>query len=92
MAEKKPLPACIPPERDYLLSYRKRTGRAVDDPDYEFCMAHSLFWPAVILQGILKCSLNGTASNAQARETGLKARGIAEAAWSQVTTNFTKGR
>jgi aminoglycoside phosphotransferase (APT) family kinase protein len=91
MAEKKPLPAGIPSERDYLLSYCKLTGRAVDEADYEFCMAYSMFRLAAILQGILKRSLDGTASNAQARETGLKARSIAEAAWSQVTTNFPDG-
>jgi aminoglycoside phosphotransferase (APT) family kinase protein len=91
MAEKKPLPAGIPSERDYLLSYCKLTGRAVDEADYEFCMAYSMFRLAAILQGILKRSLDGIASNAQARETGLKARSIAEAAWSQVTTNFPDG-
>lgn len=88
MAEKKPLPAGIPSERDYLLRYCRQTGRAVDECDYEFCMAYSMFRLAAILQGILKRSLDGTASNAKARETGLKARGIAEAAWSQVTTYF----
>lgn len=92
MAEKQPLPAGIPSERDYLLSYCKRTGRVVDESDYEFCMAYSMFRLAAILQGILKRSLDGTASNAQARETGLKAKGIAEAAWSQVTAYFAKGR
>jgi aminoglycoside phosphotransferase (APT) family kinase protein len=91
MAEKRPLPAGIPSERDYLRSYCKRTGRTVEESDYEFCMAYSMFRLAAILQGILKRSLDGTASNAQARETGLKARRVAEAAWSQVTTYFPKG-
>jgi aminoglycoside phosphotransferase (APT) family kinase protein len=89
MAEKKPLPAGIPSEQAYLREYCKRAGRAVDESTYEFCVAYSMFRLAAILQGILKRSLDGTASSAQARETGLKARGIAEVAWSQVTAHFS---
>jgi hypothetical protein len=49
-----------------------------------------MFRLAAILQGILKRSLDGTASSAQARETGMKARGIAEAAWQQVEAHFVR--
>lgn len=74
----------IPPEDEYLRSYCQATGRAVDPAEYAFCVAYSMFRLAAILQGILKRSIDGTASSPQARETGLKARGIADAAWRQV--------
>lgn len=92
MADKNPLPAGIPLEQEYLRSYCERTGRAVDPSEYEFCLAYSMFRLAAILQGILKRSLDGTASSAQARETGLKARGIAEAAWALVLAHFDDAR
>lgn len=88
MAELDPLPPGIPSERDYLRRYGERTGRIIDPSEYEFCLAYSMFRLAAILQGILKRSLDGTAANAQARETGLKAGPIAEAAWRQVTAHF----
>lgn len=88
MAEKSPLPAGIPSEQDYLRRYCERTGRAVEPSEYEFCLAYSMFRLAAILQGILKRSLDGTAASGQARETGLKARPIAEAAWRQVAMHF----
>ena len=91
MAEKHPLPAGIPSESEYLRRYGERTGRAVDPSHYEFCLAYSMFRLAAILQGILKRALDGTAASAQARETGLKARPIAEAAWRQVTAHFGDG-
>ena len=90
MAEKHPLPAGIPSEQEYLRRYTERTGRAVDPSDYEFCLAYSMFRLAAILQGIRKRALDGTAASAQAHETGLKARPIAEAAWQQVTAHFGK--
>ena len=51
-----------------------------------------MFRLAAILQGILKRSIDGTASSPQARETGLKARGIAEVAWRQVQAHFADAR
>jgi aminoglycoside phosphotransferase (APT) family kinase protein len=84
MAEKQPLPAGIPTEREYLRQYCERTGQRRDEGDYEFCVAYGMFRLAAILQGILKRSLDGTAASAHARETGLKARVSAEAAWEQV--------
>jgi len=78
----------IPSEQDYLRNYCDSTGRMVDPIDYEFCVAYSMFRLAAILQGILKRSIDGNASSSQARETGLKARVIAEAAWKQVLTHF----
>jgi aminoglycoside phosphotransferase (APT) family kinase protein len=90
MAEKDPLPAGVPSEQEYLRQYCERTGRTLDLGEYEFCVAYSMFRLAAILQGILKRSLDGTASSAQARETGMKARGIAEAAWQQVEAHFVR--
>lgn len=78
----------IPSEDEYLRRYCEATGRQVDPAEYEFCVAYSMFRLAAILQGILKRSIDGTASSAQARETGLKARGIAEVAWRQVRAHF----
>lgn len=75
----------IPSEREYLRRYCERVGRAeVDSAQWEFYLAYSMFRLAAILQGILKRSLDGTASSPQAAETGRKGRLIAEAAWRQV--------
>ncbi|MGJ7544764.1 phosphotransferase [Variovorax sp. LT1R16] len=82
----------IPDERSYLDAYCRRTGRAPVDPaHWEFYLAYSMFRLAAILQGILKRALDGTASSAEARETGAKARPIAEAAWRQVEAHFPRG-
>ena len=84
MAEKDVASLGIPGERAYLQRYCERTGRAVGAAEWEFHIAYSLFRLAAILQGILKRALDGTASSAQAHETGSKARLIAEVGWSQV--------
>jgi len=82
----------IPGERSYLDTYCRRTGRAPVDPaHWEFYLAYSMFRLAAILQGILKRALDGTASSTEARETGAKARPIAEAAWRQVEAHFPRG-
>ncbi|RZI78414.1 MAG: phosphotransferase family protein [Variovorax sp.] len=79
----------IPDERSYLNAYCRRTGRAPVDPaHWEFYLAYSMFRLAAILQGILKRAADGTASSAQAKETGARARPIAEAAWRQVEAHF----
>lgn len=75
----------VPEESEYLRQYCERVGRPQVDPRaWEFYLAYSMFRLAAILQGIMKRSLDGTASSPQAAETGRKARGIAEAAWRQV--------
>lgn len=84
MAGKDLAALAIPDERSYLLRYCERTGRRIDAAQWEFYVAFSLFRLAAILQGILKRALDGTASSAEARATGAKARTIAEAAWAQV--------
>lgn len=92
MAEKDLTALGIPSEQQYLRSYCRSTARDIEPAEYEFCVAYGMFRLAAILQGILKRSIDGTASSPQARETGLKARPIAEAAWRQVTAHFADAR
>jgi aminoglycoside phosphotransferase (APT) family kinase protein len=81
----------IPSETEYMHRYCRRTRREPIDPSHwEFYLAYSMFRLAAILQGILKRSMDGTASSAQAREIGARARPIAEAAWQQVVAHFPK--
>ncbi|MDB5773229.1 MAG: phosphotransferase family protein [Burkholderia sp.] len=75
----------IPSEQRYVQEYCRRTGRTSIPPqDWDFYLAYSMFRLAAILFGILRRAHDGTASSAQALETGKKARGIAQAAWRQV--------
>jgi aminoglycoside phosphotransferase (APT) family kinase protein len=68
----------IPDERAYVAAYCARTGRAgIDHLDYY--LAYNMFRLAAILQGIAKRALDGTASSANAVETGARARRVAEA-------------
>src|SRR6478672_12012874 len=74
----------IPPERDYVRRYCERTGRADPDAlmaDWNFYLAYNLFRIAAILQGIAKRAEAGTASSDQARETGARAKPLAELGW-----------
>jgi len=75
----------IPDEKAYLASYFKRRGLAgVHPTEWEFHMAFSMFRLAAILQGIARRALDGTASSAEAEQTGRRAVPVAEAAWQQV--------
>lgn len=85
MSEKQPLPPGIPSEMAYLRQYLGRTGQVLDLAVYEFCVVFSMFRLAAILQGVLKRSIEGNAADVRGRETGLRAREIAEAAWRQVS-------
>jgi aminoglycoside phosphotransferase (APT) family kinase protein len=77
----------IPGEQAYLDRYCQRTGReAIPRQEWDFYLAYSMFRLAAILQGILKRAMDGSASSAQAFETGRKARPIAEAGWRQANT------
>jgi aminoglycoside phosphotransferase (APT) family kinase protein len=74
----------IPDERTYVRRYCGRTGRADPDAvmaDWNFYMAYNLFRIAGILQGIAKRVVDGTASSAQARQSGAGARPLAEMGW-----------
>ncbi|MEJ8851130.1 phosphotransferase [Variovorax rhizosphaerae] len=79
----------IPDEAAYLKAYCQRVGRAAIDPaHWEFYLAYSMFRLAAILHGISQRARDGTASSAEAAETGARARPIAEAAWRQVEAHF----
>jgi aminoglycoside phosphotransferase (APT) family kinase protein len=75
------LPALgIPDEAEYTALYCRRTGRS-DIGNVDFYLAYNMFRLAAILQGIAKRAIDGTAANAQAVETGKRARPTAEAGW-----------
>jgi aminoglycoside phosphotransferase (APT) family kinase protein len=88
MSEHDPLPPGIPTEHEFLRRYAERTKRDIDRRDYEFAIVCAMFRLAAILQGIVKRAKDGTASNPKALETGMKARGIADAAWRSVQAKF----
>jgi aminoglycoside phosphotransferase (APT) family kinase protein len=74
----------IPSEDEYIRRYCERTGLATPDElktDWNFYMAYNMFRIAAILQGIAKRVEMGTASNAQAAESGRGARPMATLAW-----------
>ncbi len=72
----------IPGEAAYVAAYCARSERATIEPAaWEFYIAFSMFRLAAILQGIARRAEEGTASSAEAVETGRKARPIAELAW-----------
>jgi aminoglycoside phosphotransferase (APT) family kinase protein len=74
----------IPPERDYIRRYCDRCGMATPEAlaaDWTFYLAYNLFRIAAILQGIAKRAEDGTASSAQARQSGAGARALAELGW-----------
>lgn len=78
------LPALgIPTEAQYLQAYRAATGRtqAISEADWTYYMVFNMFRLVGILQGIMKRALQGNASNAQALQTGRRARPLAEQAW-----------
>ena len=72
----------IPSEDEYIARYCERTGRS-GIAHWNFYLAFSLFRIAGILQGIAKRALIGTASSAEAVETGKRARPMAELGWEQ---------
>jgi aminoglycoside phosphotransferase (APT) family kinase protein len=72
----------VPAAEDYLLRYAERRGLGPIDPVlWEYQLVYNLFRLAAILQGIAKRAEDGTAASAEARETGAKARPVAELAW-----------
>ena len=73
----------IPSKDDYRARYCRRTGRD-GIPNWDFYMAYNMFRLAAILQGIMGRVMEGTAANARARESGARARALAEAGWRQV--------
>jgi aminoglycoside phosphotransferase (APT) family kinase protein len=74
----------IPREDDYIRRYCDRTGLTTPDAlkaDWNFYLAYNLFRIAAILQGIAKRAEMGTASSAQAADSGASARPMAVLAW-----------
>lgn len=74
----------IPSEAAYIKQYCARTG--ITSPqelhkDWNFYLAYNMFRIAAILQGIAKRVDAGTASSAQAKASGERARPMAELAW-----------
>ncbi len=75
----------IPSEADYIRLYCERTAFVTPErlmTDWNFYLAYNMFRLAAILQGIAKRVEDGTASSAQARQSGAGARPMAELAWS----------
>ncbi|NIC42327.1 phosphotransferase [Aquabacterium sp. A08] len=74
----------IPSEQEYIELYCQRTGFVTPEAlkaDWNFYLAYNMFRLAAILQGIAKRVEDGTASSAQARQSGAGARPMAELAW-----------
>ncbi len=74
----------IPSEQDYMRRYCERTGLSTPEalaPDWNFYLAYNMFRIAAILQGIAKRVEAGTASSAQAAQSGRGVRPMAELAW-----------
>ena len=73
----------IPDEAAHVAAYCARTGRnGIAHLDYY--LAYNMFRLAAILQGIAKRALDGTASSANATETGARARRVAAAGLRQM--------
>jgi aminoglycoside phosphotransferase (APT) family kinase protein len=87
----KDLPALgLPTKEEYRELYCRRTGRA-GIANWDFYMAYNMFRLAAILQGIMGRVVEGTAANVKARESGARARALAEAGWRRVEA-MTRGR
>ena len=70
----------IPDEAQMRRWYGERTGRK-DSAHWEFYMAYNIFRVACIRQGVYARSLDGTASNRLAADSGKLVRPSAELAW-----------
>ena len=70
----------IPTEAEYAAAYCRRTGRK-SIPELDWYLAYNVFRLAAILQGIAGRVRDGTASNAQAAQTALAVKPLAEIAW-----------
>jgi len=76
----------IPLESEYIKLYCDQTGMAMDQvlKHWTFCLAYNMFRLAGILQGIMKRVVDGTAASAEAKESGARARPMAEMGWALV--------
>ena len=73
----------IPGEAEMVRMYGARTGQSAL-PRWEFYMAYNLFRVSCIRQGVYARSLDGTASNVRAAESGKLVRPAADLAWKLV--------
>jgi len=71
----------IPSQREYIARYAERTGKHIRLEDFGFYLAFNMFRLASIMQGIMKRYVDGTASSAQALESGKLARPMAAMGW-----------
>ncbi|MBL8674458.1 MAG: phosphotransferase family protein [Rhodospirillales bacterium] len=71
----------LPDEAEMYAMYGARTGRR-DIPHLDYYMIYNIFRVACIRQGVYARSLDGTASNLRAAESGKLVRPNAELAWS----------
>lgn len=71
----------IPTQREYIARYAERTGKSIRLEDFNFYLAFNMFRLASIMQGIMKRYVDGTASSAQALESGKLARPMAAMGW-----------
>lgn len=69
----------LPTEEDYVAEYAKRMGWGKID-NWPFYLAFSFFRLAAIVQGVMKRSMDGNASNKKAQEVGKLTRPLAEKA------------
>lgn len=75
----------LPTEQEMVAYYCALSKRAVPDPAlWEFYMAYNLFRVSCIRQGVYARSLDGTASNVRAADSGKLVRPAAELAWQLV--------
>jgi len=70
----------IPRESYYVKRYTDTTGFKGEE-HWDFYIAYNLFRMAAILQGIAKRAADGTSSAPDAKETGSKARPLADIGW-----------
>jgi aminoglycoside phosphotransferase (APT) family kinase protein len=70
----------IPPEEDLTAAYCREFGRS-DLPDWRYFLVFSLYRSAAIRAGVYKRAHDGTASNPDAIEAGVRYRGTAACAW-----------
>jgi len=72
----------LPTESEMVSYYCALSNRAVPDPAlWDFYMAYNLFRVSCIRQGVYARSLDGTASNVRAAESGKLVRPAAELGW-----------
>ena len=75
----------LPSEQEMVAHYCKRSKRAIPSPAlWEFYMAFNLFRVSCIRQGVYARSLDGTASNVRAADSGKLVRPAAELGWQLV--------